>query len=114
MATGLGGKGGKGKGKFGGDDGSIARKAPKILSNTCKPDVQQVLGQFAGTIKSFNPTNGFGFIHCDDLKAQGYQNDVYMHHSQIGDFQPGQQVMFTAYLNKKGQPQSMDLQALVS
>merc|ERR1719150_744861 len=112
----FGGKSGKGCwGKGGGSDWSGGwgdngpAKRPKVLSADAKPDVQQVLGQFQGVIKSFNPKNGFGFIRCEALQAQGYTNDVYLHHTQIGEFGPGSQVMFTAYLNKKGQPQSMEL-----
>merc|ERR1712176_1500462 len=85
-------------------------KRQKVLSADAKPDVQQVLGQFLGIIKSFNSKNGFGFISCEALQQQGYTNDVYLHHNQVGGFQPGQTIMFTAYLNKKGQPQAMDLQ----
>lgn len=77
-----------------------------------RPDVQQVLGRFQGVVKSFNAAGGFGFILCDSLKAAGYPNDVYLHHSQIGSFQPGSPVSFTAYLNKKGQPQAMELEGI--
>mmetsp|Transcript_16611 Transcript_16611/g.38985 ORF Transcript_16611/g.38985 Transcript_16611/m.38985 type:complete len:270 (+) Transcript_16611:38-847(+) len=93
-----------------GDWGDGPAKRQKTLSADAKPDVQQVLGQFLGTIKSFHAKNGFGFIQCEALQQQGYQNDVYLHHNQIGEFQPGHLVMFTAYLNRKGQPQAMDLQ----
>eukprot|EP00931_Biecheleriopsis_adriatica_P103581 TRINITY_DN78396_c0_g1_i1.p1 TRINITY_DN78396_c0_g1~~TRINITY_DN78396_c0_g1_i1.p1 ORF type:complete len:320 (+),score=65.14 TRINITY_DN78396_c0_g1_i1:97-960(+) len=99
-AGGMAGAGGKGKG----DDG----KGKAGLTGDSKPDVQQILGQYVGQIKSFNGKNGFGFIFCEALQKQGYTQDVYLHHNQIGEFQPGQMVSFTAYLNKKGQPQSMD------
>jgi len=116
----MSGCGGYGKGNYGwgkGGDWSAAgwgeyapAKRQKTLSADAKPDVQQVLGQFMGTIKSFNAKNGFGFIQCDALRAQGFQNDVYLHHNQIKEFQPGHTILFTAYLNKKGQPQAMDLE----
>lgn len=67
------------------------------------------LGQFIGRIKSFNPTTGFGFIECEDIKEQGYCNDVFLHHSQMGAFEIGNEVVFTACLNSKGQPQATDL-----
>lgn len=99
-----------GDGSFKGfDDKGKGKKGPKVLSENAKPDVQQVLGQFVGVIKTFNSKNGFGFIECPQLKEQGFDRDVYLHHAQIGSFQPGMQVTFTAYLNKRGQPQSMDL-----
>jgi len=87
-------------------------KGPKVLSADAKPDVQQILGNYVGQIKSFNAKNGFGFIVCQALQEQGYQQDVYLHHNQVGDHQIGSMVTFTAYLNKKGQPQSMDLSAI--
>jgi len=74
-----------------------------------KPDEQGELGQFTGPIKSFNQKNGYGFIDCAELKAQGY-NDVFLHHQQLGDHKVGEQVTFTAYVNSKGQPQAKDLQ----
>jgi len=104
-----GGKGGcfaeQGKGCFGKD----GKKSSKTLSEHARPDVQQVLGQFVGTIKSFNAKNGFGFIECEALMQQGRSRDVYLHHLQLGGFHANDTVIFTAYLNKKGQAQAMDL-----
>merc|ERR1719210_953497 len=73
------------------------------------PDEKAVLGQFPGTIKSFSAKTGFGFIECEELKKQGYTNDVFLHHSQVGEFAVGSQVLFTAFLSSKGLPQSKDL-----
>merc|ERR1712039_392885 len=61
------------------------------------PDVMQELGRFSGTIKSFN--------------AQGFGQDVFLHHAQLGGFEVGSQVVFTAFLTKKGQAQGKDLEA---
>merc|ERR1740130_60688 len=69
----------------------------------------RVMGTFTGVIKSFSGTTGFGFIECLALKEQGYHNDVYLHHSQIGSFSVGNHIAFTAYLNKKEQPNAKDL-----
>ncbi|CAE7938730.1 unnamed protein product [Symbiodinium necroappetens] len=91
-----------------GDMGKFGKGA-KGFSANAQPDVQQVLGAYIGQIKSFNATHGFGFIVCEGLQQQGFMQDVYLHHNQIGECQPGQMVSFTAYLNKKGQPQAMDL-----
>lgn len=73
------------------------------------PDVQEVLGELAGTIKSFNEKSGYGFITCPEVTELGY-NDVFLHHAQKGNFGVGDSVTFTGYLNKKGQVQAMDLQ----
>merc|ERR1712060_324287 len=75
-----------------------------------RPDDQSILGEFVGVIKSFNPTSGFGFIACDEVKSMGYDNDVFLHHSHLGNFDVGAQVKFTCYLNSKGQPQCRDLE----
>lgn len=94
----------------GGKGAKSSMKPPRTLSTETKPDVQQVLGDYVGMIKSYNQAQGYGFIECEALKQQGYTNDVYLHHSQIKDFTPNSQVAFTVYLNRKGQPQAMDLQ----
>jgi len=82
------GKGGDGKGKGKG--------------------VQEELGQFEGTIKSFNDKNGYGFIECPDLKALGYMKDVFLHQKALGGFQVGSQVLMNIYTHN-GQPQAKDL-----
>merc|ERR1712196_254157 len=91
----------------GGDKGGMGMKRPL---STGKPGVQQDLGMMAGTIKSFNEANGYGFIECPDLKQQGYNNDVFLHHAQATGFCVGQQVVFNCYLNTQGRPQAKDLQ----
>jgi len=72
------------------------------------PNVAEVLGQSIGTIKSFNDKNGYGFIDSPEVKDLGYQ-DVFMHHQQMGNFKVGDTVVFTCYLNDKGNPQGKDL-----
>lgn len=75
------------------------------------PDVKELLGTLTGVIKSFNEKSGYGFIHCPQVNEMGY-NDVFLHHQQKGDFQVGDEVQFTAFLNSKGSAQGMDLQYL--
>jgi len=77
-----------------------------------EPDEKSILGKYPGTIKSFSAKTGFGFIECEDLKKQGYANDVFLHHSQVGEFAVGSQIMFTAFLSGKGLPQAKDLSAV--
>lgn len=72
------------------------------------PIVVAELGTLCGTIKSFNAEKGYGFIHCPTLLQVGY-NDVFLHHQQIGDFEVGNEVSFSCFLNPKGQPQAKDL-----
>jgi len=105
MASAWGGKvGDKGEGK---GEGKAKGKS------FAKGDSQEELGQFDGTIKSFNPKSGYGFINCPGLQALGCTNDVFLHHQQLGDFEVGAQISFTAYMNFKGQPQAKDLSAAV-
>lgn len=66
------------------------------------------LGQFEGTIKNFNPAKGFGFITCEALINQGY-SDVFVHQKNIGLFQVGDTVIFTAFLHRGTQLQARDL-----
>eukprot|EP00434_Breviolum_minutum_P000914 symbB.v1.2.000804.t1/scaffold44.1/size390916/17 len=69
---------------------------------------QEVLGEFYGIVKSYNPEKGFGFIVCDALKSQ-HDGDVYLHSRHIGDFKVGQEVKFQAYLHN-GRLQGRELQ----
>lgn len=62
-----------------------------------KPPDQEILGEYMGVIKSYNPEKGFGFIACDTLKAE-YDGDVFLSQKHVGDFQVGGEVKFTAYL----------------
>eukprot|EP00931_Biecheleriopsis_adriatica_P026109 TRINITY_DN1590_c0_g2_i2.p1 TRINITY_DN1590_c0_g2~~TRINITY_DN1590_c0_g2_i2.p1 ORF type:complete len:442 (+),score=104.25 TRINITY_DN1590_c0_g2_i2:175-1326(+) len=59
---------------------------------------QEVLGEFYGIIKSYNPVKGFGFIACDALK-EAYNGDVYLHNRYVGDYKVGQEVKFQAFLH---------------
>jgi len=113
-----GGKGGKGDsgdawgGKGGKGDGKDFGKGKKNESGVAKPNVVEVVGEFQGTIKSFNPKNGYGFIECPDLKEVGCPNDVFLHHQQLNGFEMGSQIQFTCYMNRNGQPQAKDLCAV--
>jgi len=70
-----------------------------------------VLGQFTGSIQSFNPKLGYGFIHCPDLAAQGQSSEVKIGQEELGEYEVGAQVSFTAFLNSAGQPEGKDLEA---
>jgi len=69
---------------------------------------QEVLGEFFGIIKSYNPEKGFGFIACDALKER-HNGDVYLHQRHVCEFQVGAEVKFQAYLHQ-GRLQGRDLQ----
>jgi len=96
-----GGKGGKmgdyGKGKDKGKGGTHRGR-----------DEAEILGECIGVIKSFNPNNGYGFIECMEIKER-FNADVFLHRQQLGNYQVGDTVKFTAYLNSSGKPQGKDL-----
>jgi len=97
-ATGGGGGGWKGGGKS-------WSKNPKPVDES-----GGVLGEFKGTIKSFSDRTFYGFIECDQLKAQGYQ-DVFLFGDMKKGYQVGNVVKFTAVLNKEGKPVAKDLKS---
>lgn len=74
-----------------------------------QPEEQMSLGQHRGVIMSFNMGNGYGFIGCPDLQKMGYSNDVFLHQQHRGEAKVGDEVLFTVYLNSKGQPQAKNL-----
>lgn len=118
--TGMQGKGG-GAGGFMGQNrdnrmgnngaarvGSMGRDGSMVVKSV-EVDESQILGTFEGTIKSFSHNTGYGFIASDDIKAS-WDCDAFLHKHQVGHFQPGAVVRFTAYLNENGKPQAKDLE----
>merc|ERR1740121_55522 len=106
MMMGKGCKGGKMMGKDKGKD-----KGEKKGGGGCHRgrDEAEILGECTGVIKSFNSNNGYGFIECQEIKEK-YGADIFLHKQQLGSFQVGDTVLFTAYLNSSGKPQGKDLQ----
>lgn len=62
-------------------------------------------GPFAGTVKSFNPTSGYGFITCAETMAL-FGHDVFLYRTQAQGLEVGSQVSFQVRLNSQGQPQA--------
>merc|ERR1711974_1257 len=94
----------KGKGKGGGKQG---------WGKSGKFEVDEsggVLGEFEGTIRSFNDWKCYGFIESEQLKATGVK-DVFLHGDMKKGYKVGHQVKFTAFLNGKGQCQAKDLKS---
>merc|ERR1711879_460980 len=84
---------------------SAARPNPKGEDSGEPPE----LGVFVGTFKVWNAEKGFGYIHCDALKEEGYSGEVVLLHHQRKNFQPGQDVSFTCVL-RNGQLQARELE----
>jgi len=102
----------KGKGKSADKGKSAApRKGESGKGEFFDINAAEVIGTYTGMIKSFNEANGYGFISCEDLKKEGYHNDVFLHHAQLNGNQVGSEVVFAVFLNAKGQPQAKDLEA---
>merc|ERR1719219_1748268 len=64
-------------------------------------------GRHKGTIKSFNPNEGYGFIACPELNKK-YGGDVFMHQNQFFacpvPLQQGDNVTFRLEISSKGKP----------
>merc|ERR1740130_1515111 len=87
-----------------GMDPSMMQMMGKMGGQGCgaKPAPGPVLGQFNGCIKGFNPKQGRGFISCPDLAATGQSGEVMLNGQELGEFEVGAQVFFSAFLNSSG------------
>eukprot|EP00746_Dinoflagellata_sp_MGD_P167692 gnl/MRDRNA2_/MRDRNA2_98530_c0_seq1.p1 gnl/MRDRNA2_/MRDRNA2_98530_c0~~gnl/MRDRNA2_/MRDRNA2_98530_c0_seq1.p1 ORF type:complete len:384 (+),score=72.36 gnl/MRDRNA2_/MRDRNA2_98530_c0_seq1:75-1226(+) len=65
----------------------------------------------AGTIKSFDPKTGYGFIDCPEVFAIS-RRDVFIHYRQLQNFAVGDPVKFSVKNNKQGNPQAYCLDAV--
>jgi len=61
--------------------------------------------RFVGKIKSFNSTNGFGFIHCPETESL-YGRDIFFNQAVEGGVEVGSSVSFEVTLNPDGRPQA--------
>lgn len=107
-ANGFKGNGIKGDGKFNKGKGKGTWELKKGQGEV--PDDAEMLGVFTGTVKSFSFMKGYGFVECEELKSL-YGNDVFVQGDDIGSFEQGAAVGFTAFLNKFGKPQAVSLEA---
>jgi len=64
-----------------------------------------------GKVKSFNINNNYGFLDCQELKDK-YGMDVYCPGEYLTKLQTGNMVIFDVAVNKKGQPQAVDVRLL--
>jgi len=61
--------------------------------------------RFVGVLKRFDFTKGYGFITCDEVSAQGYQ-DCFVHGAQLSGAKIGDEVEFGVSWNAQGKPQA--------
>ena len=64
--------------------------------------------QLQGTIKSFTPATGYGFVSCPET-TEIFGRDVFVTAEQVGDLCPGAVVRFEVMINEKGLPQARSL-----
>merc|ERR1719215_2295125 len=64
-----------------------------------------------GTVKTFNTANNYGFLDCPELKEE-FGMDVYCPGEYLKDKWKGQKVMFEVSINKRGQPQAVDVRVV--
>jgi len=74
-----------------------------------RPRQAQETGGYEGVVKSFNSLKGFGFIRCQETFNK-YGCDVFLHKDQLGNFAIGDNIVFSIWVNERGQPQATDLQ----
>ena len=65
---------------------------------------------YNGIVKSYNLTNGYGFIECQETKMM-YGNDVFLHKNefQSSGVEVGQEVKFCIMISEKGQPRAISI-----
>jgi len=87
-------------------DGSSSQPT-ETLAAPEPPPKQDEKEVFLGEIKSFNPMNGYGFIHCGAL-FERFRRDVFLHESQFEGLKVGDCVTFVIQM-KKGAPQALEV-----
>ncbi|CAD7950841.1 unnamed protein product [Amoebophrya sp. A120] len=71
-------------------------------------DPDPACGRFRGSIKSWWPEKGYGFLECEHTFSM-YGCDIYINRLAIGLFQKHDEVFFSVELNKEGKPQGKNL-----
>ena len=77
-------------------------------SETDPAEVREILGEYYGVIRNFDPFKGFGFIFCKEL-YDAFNVDVYVHGDSCAEFGTGAEVKFEAYMyNGKVQGRNLE------
>lgn len=68
---------------------------------------------YVGVLKTYSPKEGYGFIHCPQLK-EGFERDVYIHKANVPEGAScGCSLHFRLHLNSKGQPQARHVSLVI-
>merc|ERR1711920_274010 len=95
----------------------VCRKISNLGENTAPAGGRRVNQSvpsdcYEGTIKSFNPNEGYGFIACPEI-SEKHGCDVFMHQRQFFacpfDIKVGDTVTFRLEISRQGKPQARDL-----
>lgn len=65
--------------------------------------------RYVGRVKSHSSSGGFGFIACDQVRAQ-YGRDAWVRSADLNNFDVGTEVSFSLTFNSKGLPQARHLE----
>ena len=77
-------------------------------SETDPVEVREILGEYFGYVRNFDPFKGFGFIFCKEL-FDAFNVDVYVHGDSCAEFGTGAEVKFEAYMyNGKVQGRNLE------
>ncbi|CAE7840877.1 unnamed protein product [Symbiodinium necroappetens] len=61
-----------------------AEKVDRPKTSAPGQEARELVGKvFKGRVKSFNATNGFGFLTCEELKSKFNGRDIYVNHTQV-------------------------------
>jgi len=105
------GKSAKGAGKAVGGKGSFGKGKEKGSGTGAGPPMPTGK-QCTGVLRSFNVDNNYGFIDCEEVKAE-YGCDCFVHGRAFKDFgaEVGTVVNFEVGVSAKGQPQALNVTA---
>lgn len=91
----------------------VLEKGVNSVEAPVDPSLSKVVGEvFNGHIKSFNIGRGLGFIVCPDLQRAFGGRDIYLSktHAPEGRLTAGQEVKFSLWIDRKGQPQARNVE----
>lgn len=93
-----------------------AEKVDRPKTSAPGQEARELVGKvFKGRVKSFNATNGFGFLTCEELKSKFNGRDIYVNHTQVpggGPLISGHEYEFKLFVNPQMQPQGRELKSL--
>eukprot|EP00439_Symbiodinium_sp_Y106_P041233 s629_g5.t1 len=95
--------------KVQGAEGHTGSELSSRLPGSARPVPSGMMS--SGFIKSFNDSNNYGFIDCEEVKAL-YGCDTFMHGREFVGHYVGETVQFEVGLSLKGQPQAINVRSL--